>query len=247
MRRRRPEPEIVVQSRRHRRVFLDEEHFVRAARAPDMHAANRPEDAGLHEFDDPAIVVTRIVNLRAHLRDDALPGRRLHHHAHLVHRMGQRLLAVDVLAGTHRQDRGRRMMMIGRRDQHRLDVLLLVDHLAIIVVIGRPGMRLLLRLLCGDRPRRTAPQSRRVRCRRPGRGSIRPGPRRRRRRPARARSAAVAPPRPDGQNTTWSPPQPTSARSAGGSCVASSQISQRGHSAGFVSIPTIQRSSYRAG
>ena len=51
--------------------------------------------------------------------------------AALVHGVGQRLLAVDVLAGLEGQHGGRRVVVVGRGDQHRVDVLL-VEQLAVI-------------------------------------------------------------------------------------------------------------------
>ena len=83
-----------------------------------------PEHPGLHDLHDPAIVFAG-VDLRAHLRDDLLAGGRFHHEADFVHRMGQRFLAVKMLAGPHGRQPGKGMMVVRRGDNDGLEVLLL--------------------------------------------------------------------------------------------------------------------------
>ncbi len=51
-----------------------------------------------------------------------------------MHRPAERLLHVDVLAGVHRGRRNHRVHVIGRGDDDRVDVLLLVEHLAVVPV-----------------------------------------------------------------------------------------------------------------
>ena len=54
-----------------------------------------------------------------------------------LHRPGQRLLHVHVFAEIHRRERDVRVRVIRRRDHHRVDVLLLLEHLAVVVVTLR--------------------------------------------------------------------------------------------------------------
>ena len=74
----------------------------------------------------------RLVGLAlvAHLRDDLVLARRLGDGARLVHGVGQRLLAVHVLAGPHHGHRDRGVRVVRRRDDHAVDALLLLEHLA---------------------------------------------------------------------------------------------------------------------
>ena len=87
--------------------------------------------------------------LVAHLRDDlVLPGG-LGHGAAFGDRVGQRLLAVDVLALLHGRDGRDRVVMVGRGDHHGVDPLVqLVEHLAEVaeplglgIVLEAPGRR----------------------------------------------------------------------------------------------------------
>ena len=69
---------------------------------------------------------------------------------------GQRLLDVDVFAGVGRIDGDQRVPVIGRGDQHRVEVLLL-EQLA-VVAVGARARRLLLRFVDAGRRRcRTQP------------------------------------------------------------------------------------------
>ena len=54
--------------------------------------------------------------------------------ARFLDRMRERLLHIDVLAALHRRQRNHRVGVIGRRDDHRINVLLLVEHHAEIFV-----------------------------------------------------------------------------------------------------------------
>ena len=72
--------------------------------------------------------------LVAHLRGDLGLGRAPGELPRLGHRPGQRLLDVDVLAEIHRRQRDGRVHVIGRRHDHRVDVLLLLEHPAVVLV-----------------------------------------------------------------------------------------------------------------
>ena len=76
--------------------------------------------AGLHQQHRHAVEARR-VDLDAHLRDHALPAGKLSQLPHFVEVMGQRLLAIDVLAQLQRAHGDRRMHVVGRGDVHRVD------------------------------------------------------------------------------------------------------------------------------
>ena len=78
----------------------------------------------------------RLVGLAlvAHLGDDLVLAGRLGDGAGLEHRVRQRLLAVDVLAGPHHGHRDRGVRVVRRGDDDGVDVLLLLEHLAEVEV-----------------------------------------------------------------------------------------------------------------
>ena len=82
-------------------------------------------------FAGPAVV--------AHLRRDARFLRDLRHEARLADVVRQRLLAVHVLAGLHRENRDVRVQVIRCRDENRVDRLLLLEHDS-EVFVGRAGV-----------------------------------------------------------------------------------------------------------
>ena len=74
------------------------------------------------------------IALVAHLRQDLLLPGGLGQGIALGDVVGQRLLAEDVLAVVDRADGGRGVVVIGRGDQHHVEVLVaLVEHLAVVV------------------------------------------------------------------------------------------------------------------
>ena len=80
------------------------------------------------------------VALRAHLRRHARRGRRLRHLPHFPDAARERLLAVHVLAELHRGDRHDGVVVIGRGDEHRVDVLLGIEHAAPVAILPRVGV-----------------------------------------------------------------------------------------------------------
>ena len=98
------------------------------------------------------------VPLVAHLRRDAGRLRGLGQLAAFVERVGERLLAVDVLARADRRHRGDGVDVVGRADRDGVDVLrLLVEHLAEILVpprlregLERAGGALVVHVAEGD-------------------------------------------------------------------------------------------------
>ena len=108
-----------------------------------MHFGDVADRARLHPLHRLAAVVPRVA-LVAHLRDDLRRLPRLaRQRARFVDRPGQRLLHVDVLAEIERGHRDRRVHVIRRRDDDRVDVFLLLEHLAVV------GVALLLRQILG--------------------------------------------------------------------------------------------------
>ena len=84
--------------------------------------------------------VLAAVPLVAQLRHDFAFAGRLHHEPDFADAVGQRLLAVDVLAQLHGHDRGQGVVMIGDGDEDGVDVLMdLVEHLAIVVELLDAG------------------------------------------------------------------------------------------------------------
>ena len=115
-----------------------------------MRLTDRPDGAGLDEFDHAAVIVGG-VDLRAHLRGDCAASLEILvlHQPGFANGVGQRLLAIDVFACPHRRDGGQRVMMVGGADHHAVD-LRVADDLA--PVGERPGVgKLFPRLV--ERPR----------------------------------------------------------------------------------------------
>ena len=98
--------------------------------------ADRPRpDVLAHRADGLAVVP-----LVAHLREHVLLLGGLHQGIALGHVVGQRLLHEDRLAQLDRPHRRRGVMVIGRGDEHHVDVLVaLVVHLAVVVEGGDVG------------------------------------------------------------------------------------------------------------
>ncbi len=65
-----------------------------------------------------------------------------------MHGPGERLLHVHMLAQVHRRFGDHRVVVIGRRDDDRVDVFLLGEHLAEVVILWS-FVELLLQLDCG--------------------------------------------------------------------------------------------------
>ena len=100
---------------------------------PDVNLAHFTNCAGLNVFDGSAPVVGRMA-LIAHLRGDLgflgaprqLPG--------FINRPGKRLLHVDVFSQSHRGKGDVRVHVIGRGDEDGVDVLLMLEHIAIVLI-----------------------------------------------------------------------------------------------------------------
>ena len=102
---------------------------------PHVHFADLADGAPHDVLDGAAFPVAR-VTLVAHLRDDALLlGRFLLQVPRFVNRPAERLLDVDVLAGIHRVRGNDGVHVIRRRDDDRVEVLLLLEHLAVVAVL----------------------------------------------------------------------------------------------------------------
>ncbi len=131
---RRAEPPVVVDALRRPglvgRIAQIAAHARRAPGVPRVHATDLPELAradaphGLDEVRAAALLEPDL--------DDALAGlRRGHDGAPLGDVVAERLFDVDILAGLHGAQRRDRVPMIGRRDNHRVDVLA-VEDLAVV-------------------------------------------------------------------------------------------------------------------
>ena len=112
---------------------------------PHVHFANLTDRAGR----DVLVTEPRLVTgmpLVPHLRDDLALFRLLRERPCFLDRPAERLLHVDVLAPVHRRKRDRRVHVIGRGHDHRVDVLLLVEHVPVVAVFAE------LRYLLLDEP-----------------------------------------------------------------------------------------------
>ena len=105
---------------------------------PDVHFTHRADDAGRDPVVDAAGSFAGM-SLVAHLRGDLRFRRHTGQEPRLVHGIRERLLDVDVLAELHRGDRHRGVQVVGGGDDDRVDVALLVEHLAEVGVLG--GLR----------------------------------------------------------------------------------------------------------
>ena len=76
----------------------------------------------------------RAALLRAHLDDAIVAARGVDHDAALADGERERLFDVDVLARLARHDRRQRVPVIGRADDHRVDVLAIEDAAEVAVV-----------------------------------------------------------------------------------------------------------------
>ena len=92
-----------------------------------MQLADVADDAGAQRLDRPARALVR-VPLRAHLRDDSGLARDARHLARFEDAVGQRLLAIDVLAPPHGRDGDNRVVVIGRRHEDRVEVPLAIQE-----------------------------------------------------------------------------------------------------------------------
>ena len=101
---------------------------------PHVHFGDGADGAGLDVFvDQPRIVGG--MSLIAHLCLQLRLGRALRGEpAAFLHRPRQRLLHVHVFAEIHRRERDERVRVIRRGNDHRVDVLLLREHLAVVGV-----------------------------------------------------------------------------------------------------------------
>ena len=103
------------------------------------------DDAAEHlRFLQDLVVAVQVARVRAALVADLKELARLalggHHAARALERVRHLLLAVHVLAGLEAVDRVLRVPEVRRRDDHRVELFLLVEHLAVILV----GVRLVL-------------------------------------------------------------------------------------------------------
>ena len=132
----RAEPEIPVQARgrglrRWSASALRPDGPVR----PRVHVAHRSDGPAADELHDAPAVIPGVA-LIAHLRDKTgIVLREPLKDPALPHRPGKRLLNIDVQAALHRHLCGDGVVMIGRGDQNRLDVLSRIEH---ATVVGEP-------------------------------------------------------------------------------------------------------------
>ncbi len=159
-RRRRPQPEIEVHRVGRFHLLLepvdDLDALVKAVRlvellgrggvlqapgpvGPDVHLAHRADDAGIQHLFDPA-PHRRRVPLVPHLgRELWILRGGLANQPRLPDVVGQRLLAIHVLAVGQRQVGRERVRVLGGGDDHRVELAHVVEHLPEIVQPARLG------------------------------------------------------------------------------------------------------------
>jgi hypothetical protein len=93
------------------------------------------------ELEGAGVVRARAL-LAAHLHHPVVLASRPHHGPPLGHGQGQRLLDVDVLAGAAGHHRHQRVPVVGRGDDHRVDVLVVEQVAEIPVRRGLPAGQL---------------------------------------------------------------------------------------------------------
>ena len=207
--RRRAEPQVPIERVGHGRLLLRpldalrpiqrQLAAVRRPIGPDVRLPHRADRAVLEPLGHQPVALEGHA-LVSHLRGDLMLPRGLGQGTGLIDRVGERLLAVDVLSaldGRHRDDR---VVMIRRAHDDRVDPLLLVEHLAEVFVFRGP--RILV-----EGVRRVAPidvgQGHDVLVLDLLRGPSRPGRRRPRRRCSASRSAAFGRGRPGHGGARW--------------------------------------------
>ena len=119
----RPEPNIPVKKVRNRLLFQNRfPNRINRTIAPNvgfLHLADRPR---LDQFHCTAIRIPSM-NLRSHLGRNLtfLFGILFLHPPGLLYRMGKWFLTINMLPGSHRGDRCKRVMMIRRANDHRIN------------------------------------------------------------------------------------------------------------------------------
>ncbi len=144
--RRGSEPEIPVQTRRHRvlaRRPVVARREAAVAIAPHVDLANLAEQSGLDDLDRAAERLAAAA-LGAVLRGDLALGRQFDQLACLRNLAHQRFFAEHVLAGLHEGHAQRRMPSRAGGHQHRVERLLGLQQLAVVLVESR--------LFCARRP-----------------------------------------------------------------------------------------------
>ncbi len=106
------------------------------ARHPDVALAHPADGACLHQLDDAAVVVAG-VDLRAHLRRDAGGRGGFADDARLLHVVGERLLAVDVLPQLQRGQRGEGVGVLGGADHHGVELAGMVEETPEVHLLAR--------------------------------------------------------------------------------------------------------------
>ena len=143
-------PEVPVHALRHGDRVRTAEHRVRAVRVAE-HLGDVADHA-LLQIPSERRTVRDVVSLVAHAHDDAGLASLLADSDHLLHRVRHRLLHVDVHAMTDRQQRGERVVVVGRRDEHGIErIAHLVEHHAVVGIdlrgvksLAAPRLRALL-------------------------------------------------------------------------------------------------------
>ena len=112
----------------------------------DLHHPNPADDTVAHEFARGAKFPRGPLH-GAGLEHDVVLAHRLHHGLRFVNRLAKRFFAVDVFLRVGGCNRNKRVPMVGRRDDDRIDVFA-SDQFAEIVISGAPFVRAVGRFGC---------------------------------------------------------------------------------------------------
>ena len=133
--------------------------LARRAADVDMNGAHVADVPAADQFAGAAEVVRRAL-LAAGLEDASVAPHRVDYRPRFADRQCQRLLAVNVLAGLGRLDRDDRVPVVGRGDDHRVDVVAGQQLAEVIVdsaIIGRAAALLLAVMVVDSFAGRFAP------------------------------------------------------------------------------------------
>ncbi len=131
--RRRAEPQVPVQSRFRR--FFRQIAKDRGTAHRRVHFGDRADHAVAHQLARGAKFTHRTLH-RADLKNSFVRAHGAHHRAALVDGVRHRFFAVNILARIRRRDRGERVPVVGRGDDHSVNVLARQQIAEIVVGIA---------------------------------------------------------------------------------------------------------------
>ena len=136
MRGHRAEPQVVMQTRRHRRGIRRRVLATVRRADPDVNFVHWADRARLDQFHH-LVIISAGVNLRADLRDELVLAREFRDDAAFRDRARERLLAIDMATTAQRRRRRDRVRVIRRGDDHGVNVPLVEQAPEVVVGFRR--------------------------------------------------------------------------------------------------------------